>query len=188
MKTRIRAPWFGVLPAHLLAVVIGTPRVALAQGASAPATGAPGERAGSTQEPQALVVTLSGRLGVPELARCHRVLRDAEARGISYVVFRCDLDTGSQTEDPDALQSLFDHIQSTPVGTVTLIRGRATQGAAYLALVTSKTFCMPGVELARSPNRIRNGMSCSPTPRRRRATSACARCARRCNCGSIAVR
>ena len=146
MKTRIRAPWFWVLLAHLLAVVIGTPRVALAQGAATPGTGATSDRAGSTQEPQALVVTLSGRLGVPELARCHRVLRDAEARGISYVVFRCDLDTGSQTEDPDALQSLFDHIQSTPVGTVTLIRGRATQGAAYLALVTSKTFCMPGAE------------------------------------------
>lgn len=97
-------------------------------------------------EPQMLVVTLRGKLGTPELARCHRALRDAEARGIAWVVFRCDLDTGSHTEDPDALQSLFDHVQSTKAGTITVLRGRATQGAAYLALCTDKTFCLPGAQ------------------------------------------
>jgi membrane-bound serine protease (ClpP class) len=92
------------------------------------------------------VVTLRGKLGTPELARCHRAIRDAESLGIGYVVFRCDLDTGTQTEDASDLQSLFDHVQRTKVGTVTLISGRATQGAAYLALCTDKAFCMPGAQ------------------------------------------
>lgn len=97
--------------------------------------------------PQVYVVTLRGKLGSAELARCHRALRDAEALGVGYVVFRCDQDTGSYTEDPADLQSLFDHVQSSKVASITLVRGRATQGAAYLALVTDRAFCMPGAWL-----------------------------------------
>ncbi len=96
--------------------------------------------------PQVYIVTLQGRMGPTELARCHRALRDAEALGVASVVFRCELDTGSQTENAKDLQTLFDHVQASPVATVTLIRGRATQGAAYLALVTDRAYCLPGAQ------------------------------------------
>lgn len=102
--------------------------------------------AASTQVPQVYVVTLQGRLGPTELARCHRALRSAESLGVASVVFRCELDTGSQTENAKDLQTLFDHVQASPVATVTLIRGRATQGAAYLALVTDRAYCLPGAQ------------------------------------------
>ncbi len=108
---------------------------------AAPAVGAP------AAVPQVYVVTLSGKLGAAELARCHRALRDAEALGVGSVVFRCDQDTGSHTENPADLQSLFDHVQASKVASITLVRGRATQGAAYLALVTDRAFCMPGAWL-----------------------------------------
>lgn len=108
---------------------------------------APVSASTSAAPPQAYVVTLSGRLGPAELARCHRALRDAEAQGVGYVIFRCDQDTGSYTEDPGDLQSLFDHVLTSRVATVTLVRGRATQGAAYLALLTDRAYCMPGAWL-----------------------------------------
>jgi len=101
---------------------------------------------GAEQVPQVYVVTLQGRLGPTELARCHRALRSAESLGVASVVFRCEFDTGSQTENAKDLQTLFDHLQASPVATVTLIRGRATQGAAYLALVTDRAYCLPGAQ------------------------------------------
>lgn len=96
-------------------------------------------------EPRVLVVTLEGKLGTQELARCHRTLREAEARGCGYVVFRLS-DAGSQGEDPGDLQSLLDRVQSSSVSTVAVLRGRVTQGAAALALCTTKTYCLPGVQ------------------------------------------
>ncbi len=95
--------------------------------------------------PQMLVVTLQGILGTPEIARCHRALREAEARGVARVLFRLS-DAGAFGEDADDLQSLFDHVQSSPVPTVALLQGRVTQGAAYLALLAGKTYCMPRTE------------------------------------------
>jgi len=119
--------------------------VSLFPGNRALRAAAAAQDAGAANAPrQVLVVTLRGRLGTPELARCIRALRDAEQQGAAYVVFRIDLDAGSQSENPGDLQSLFDHVQKTPVATVTLVRGRATQGAAYLALVTDKAYCAPG--------------------------------------------
>lgn len=135
MTSNPRTCWSWLVLALLMALVGGLQRPLAAQ--------APGSAA---DEPQMLVVTLRGKLGTPELARCHRALRDAEARGIAWVVFRFDLDAGSQTEDPSALQSLFDHVQSTKAGTIAVLRGRATQGAAYLALCTDKTYCLSGAQ------------------------------------------
>jgi len=96
-------------------------------------------------EPTVLVVTLTGHLGTQELARCHRSLREAEARGCSHVVFRLD-DAGSMNEDERDLQSLFDHVQSAKAKTVAVLRGRVTQGAAALALVCKLAFVLPKAE------------------------------------------
>lgn len=94
-------------------------------------------------EPRVLVVSLTGKLGTQELARCHRSLREAEARGCSHVVFR--LDTAG-TQDDEDLQSLLDHLQTSKVGTVAVLRGRITHGAAALALVCQKVFVLPNAE------------------------------------------
>lgn len=103
---------------------------------------------GAQQEPareaNVLVVSLTGKLGTTELARCHRALRVAEERGCSYVVFRLS-DAGSIGEDPADLQSLFDRVQASDVATVAVLRGRVTQGAASLALVADQTYCFNGV-------------------------------------------
>ena len=104
-----------------------------------------GEREQAAEAPQVLVVTLTGKLGTTELARCHRALRVAEERGCSYVVFRLS-DAGSLGEDPGDLQSLFDHVESTEVATAAVLRGRVVQGAAALALVCDQAFCMRGVQ------------------------------------------
>jgi len=94
-------------------------------------------------EPKVLVVSLTGKLGTQELARCHRSLREAEARGCSHVVFR--LDTAG-TQDDEDLQSLLDHLQSSTVNSVAVLRGRVTHGAAALALVCRKAFVLPNAE------------------------------------------
>lgn len=94
-------------------------------------------------EPRVLVVSLTGKLGTQELARCHRSLREAEARGCSHVVFR--LDTAG-TQDDEDLQSLLDHLQSSTVNSVAVLRGRVTHGAAALALVCKRAFVLPNAE------------------------------------------
>jgi len=94
-------------------------------------------------EPRVLVVSLTGKLGTQELARCHRSLREADARGCSHVVFR--LDTAG-TQDDEDLQSLLDHLQSCKVSTVAVLRGRITHGAAALALVCKKVFVLPNAD------------------------------------------
>jgi membrane-bound ClpP family serine protease len=94
-------------------------------------------------EPRVLVVSLTGKLGTQELARCHRSLREADARGCSHVVFR--LDTAG-TQDDEDLQSLLDHLQSSKVATVAVLRGRITHGAAALALVCTKAFVLPNAQ------------------------------------------
>ncbi len=98
------------------------------------------------REPQALVVTLGGKLGTQELARCTRALRAAEAHGARYVVFRLQ-DAGSQGEDLDDLQSLLDRVQGSTVGTVALVQGRVTQGAAQLAVCTDRLYFLGGARL-----------------------------------------
>jgi len=108
----------------------------------------PGQ-APSTVTPQLLVVTLSGKLGLQELARCTRTLREAESNGVRIVLFRLEQDTGSWSEDQEDLQSLFDRIQDDGLDTetVALVEGRATQGAAYLALMTDRTYFRRGAEM-----------------------------------------
>lgn len=102
----------------------------------------------ATQEaeaPRVLVVSLTGKLGTTELARCHRSIREAEDRGCSHVIFRMS-DAGSQGEDAGDLQSLYDAVQATDVPTIAVLRGRNTQGAAGLALVTTQTFLLKGAQ------------------------------------------
>jgi len=94
--------------------------------------------------PQILVVTLQGKLGTTELARCHRSIREAEANGCN-VIFRIE-DAGSQGESLADLQSLFDQVQNTEVSTTAVLRGRVTQGAAALALCTSNTYMLEGAQ------------------------------------------
>lgn len=134
MTTSLRATWLWLLITLGAACFVGAGLVAQSP-------------SGPVDVPQVLVVTLRGKLGTPELARCHRALRDAEARGVAWVVFRCDQDTGAITEDAAELQSLFDHVQQSKVATITLIHGRATQGAACLAVCTDRTYCQPGAQL-----------------------------------------
>jgi membrane-bound serine protease (ClpP class) len=94
-------------------------------------------------EPSVLVVTLQGKLGTQELARCHRTLREAESHGLRWVVFRLDW-SGSPGEDDSEVQSLLDRMQQTQVGTIALLRGRVTHSAAYVALCCDRAYCMPG--------------------------------------------
>jgi len=104
-----------------------------------------GDATQEAEAPRVLVVTLTGKLGTTELARCHRSIREAESRGCSHVIFRLS-DAGSQGEDPGDLQSLYDAVQATDVPTIAVLRGRNTQGAAGLALVTTQTFCLKGAQ------------------------------------------
>lgn len=91
--------------------------------------------------PKVLMVTLRGKLGTQELARCHRTLRQADALGCSWVVFRLE-DAGSIGEDAADLQSLYDHVQRAPVATAAVLGGRVVQGAAALALVCRRAYCL----------------------------------------------
>jgi membrane-bound ClpP family serine protease len=106
---------------------------------------AAGQQGAQTVAPSTLVVTLSGKLGTVELARCHRTLRLTDAPdGAKRVVFRLR-DAGSQGEDVSDVQSLLDHVQNVSGGieTVAVLEGQVTQGAAALALVCRKVFCLP---------------------------------------------
>jgi membrane-bound serine protease (ClpP class) len=99
----------------------------------------------SSETPGVLVVTLNGKLGTTELARCHRSIREAEQHGCSYVIFRIE-DAGAYGESLSDLNSLMDRIQSTDVATVAVLRGRVTQGAAALALCTTSTYMLKGAD------------------------------------------
>jgi membrane-bound serine protease (ClpP class) len=96
-------------------------------------------------EPRVLVMTLSGKLGATELARCHRSLREAASRGCSWLVFRLE-DAGSDGEDAGDLQSLFDHIQQRTVSTVAVLKGQVLHGAAALALCCDRVYLQPNAQ------------------------------------------
>ena len=100
---------------------------------------------GSGQAPRVLVVTLNGKLGTTELARCHRSIREAEQHGCSYVIFRIE-DAGAHGESLTDLNSLMNRVQGTDVATVAVLRGRVTQGAAALALCTTSTYLLKGAD------------------------------------------
>lgn len=96
--------------------------------------------------PEVLVVTLKGKLGTTELARCHRSIREAETNeSVNLVVFRME-SAGSQGENLTDLQTLYDRVQSTDIPTVAVLRGRITQGAAGLALCAKSAYCLAGAE------------------------------------------
>ncbi|MCR9248494.1 MAG: hypothetical protein NXI31_25995 [bacterium] len=136
----------GLLTLVATARGVAAAAVAAAEGDVAPSALTDWQEPGGP-EPQVLVVTLSGKLGTQELARCTRTLREAEDSGARSVVFVLDRDTGAFTEDQEDLQSLFDRVQGTEVETITLVRGRATQGACYLALLTDRTFFERGAQI-----------------------------------------
>ena len=92
------------------------------------------------QEPSVLAVTLTGKLGTIEIARSHRTLRQAAARGYR-VVFRLQ-DAGAFGEDQRAVQGLLDAVQGGRVETIAMLSGRVTQGAAALALCCDKVYCL----------------------------------------------
>lgn len=96
----------------------------------------------SAAAPRVLVATLRGKLGTTEVARLHRTLRQADAAGCSFVVFRLE-DAGSQGEAADDVQSLLDHVQKTTVPTVAVLSGRVVHGAAALALCCDRIYCLP---------------------------------------------
>ena len=85
------------------------------------------------REPQVLVVTLTGKLGTQELARCTRALREASDHGCKFVVFRLQ-DAGSLGEDLDDVQSVLDRMQRSAIETVAYVQGRVTFGAAHIAV------------------------------------------------------
>lgn len=93
--------------------------------------------------PRVLVVTLKGKLGTTELARCHRSIREAETHNCSYVIFRIEA-AGTYGEDLSDLHSLMDRIQATVVPTIAVLQGHVTQGAAALALCTNSTYLLKG--------------------------------------------
>ena len=101
---------------------------------------APGAGAQQGAEPTVLLVTLTGKLGTTEIARCHRTLRQAAARGCR-VVFRLQ-DAGAFGEDAGDVQSLLDAVQSQRVECIAVLSGRVTQGPAALALCCDKTYCL----------------------------------------------
>jgi membrane-bound serine protease (ClpP class) len=105
--------------------------------------GAQGQAPKAGVEPTTLVVTLQGKLGTQELARCHRTLRAGS--DLAYVVFRLDT-AGSQGEDEGDVQSLLDHMQTGKVKTIAVLSGHVTHGAAAMALCADKVFCLPGVQ------------------------------------------
>ena len=96
-------------------------------------------------EPVALMVKLTGKLGTVELARCHRTLREAASRGITRVIFLLQ-NAGAQDDDLTDMQSLFDRVQGGDTQTVAVLGGRVTHGAAALALCCGRTYCLRGAE------------------------------------------
>ncbi|MFN7671994.1 MAG: NfeD family protein [Planctomycetota bacterium] len=110
--------------------------------AALPAQGATGPGSQQSAGPRVLMITVRGKLGTTELARCHRLLRAADAADCSFVVFRLD-DAGSQGESVSDVQSLLDHLQKTTVPTVAVLSGRVVHGAAALALCCDRIYCLP---------------------------------------------
>ncbi len=131
-----RGFWIRIVLALLAAMVV------LARSGAAQTTPA----AEKEKTPQVLVVTLEGKLGTTELARCTRALRKAESEGIRWVVFRFDW-AGSLGEDQDDVQALLDRIRTTDVGTVVLAKGRVTQGAAAIAVCAERLYFLSGARL-----------------------------------------
>lgn len=103
--------------------------------------GAGAPSAAPAQPPRVLLVTLRGKLGTQEIARSHRSLREAERLGCAYVVFLLET-AGSFGESASDLQGLFDHVQRSPVATVAVLDGHVTQGAAALALLCRRAYCL----------------------------------------------
>lgn len=99
--------------------------------------------ASSSEAPGVLVVTLNGKLGTTELARCHRSIREAEQHGCSYVIFRIEA-AGNYGENLSDLNSIMERIQTTDVATIAVLQGHVTQGAAALALCTGQTYLLKG--------------------------------------------
>ena len=110
--------------------------------AVAPAQGGAGAAGEPVAAPRVLSITIRGKLGTTELARCHRLLRAADAAACSFVVFRLE-DAGSQGESTSDVQSLLDHVQKTAVPTVAVLSGRVVHGAAALALCCDRVYCLP---------------------------------------------
>jgi membrane-bound ClpP family serine protease len=106
----------------------------------------PDKQDAAPRTPEVLVVTLSGKLGTPEIARCMRALRTAESEQCKFVVFRFDW-AGSQGEDVEDVQSLLDRMASSPVVTVALLKGTVTHGAAHVAVCSNQVYMLPGAEL-----------------------------------------
>jgi membrane-bound ClpP family serine protease len=106
------------------------------------AQGATGPGSQQAAGPRVLSITVRGKLGTTELARCHRLLRAADAADSSFVIFRLD-DAGSQGESVSDVQSLLDHVQKTTVPTVAVLSGRVVHGAAALALCCDRIYCLP---------------------------------------------
>lgn len=98
-----------------------------------------------SEKPRVLVVTLTGKLGTTELARCHRSIREAETHGCSYVIFRIE-SAGTYGENLADLNSVMERIQTTDVATVAVLQGHVTQGAAALALCTGQTYLLKGTQ------------------------------------------
>ncbi|MEY3163158.1 MAG: hypothetical protein RIT25_3153 [Planctomycetota bacterium] len=99
-----------------------------------------------TEDPQAIVVRLQGALGTVEAARCQRALRWAEASGMEAVVFH--LDSAGGIEDATAeSEALHERVLTSPVKTIAWVSGKATGGAAHLAILCDQVWFAPGAEL-----------------------------------------
>ncbi|MBK8100769.1 MAG: hypothetical protein IPK26_27090 [Planctomycetes bacterium] len=106
--------------------------------------------------PQALIVRITGALGTPEIARCHRALRLAQAEGVAKVVFWFE-DAGDMGYSATEVQSLLDRLQyssdadarseTAGVKTVALVRGKCYSGPLYVALCCDDLYVMKGAEL-----------------------------------------
>lgn len=97
------------------------------------------------KEPRVLVVTIRGKLGTPELARCTRALRQADSHGCNYVVFRFD-SAGSIGEDTGEIESLLDGIERAKADTIALVSGNVRLGAAHVAVCCDRLFCTPNAD------------------------------------------
>lgn len=142
VRSGIRIFWLLLL--WVFAVACGGPlqRADLAQNPA-------GDPAAGGVPPQMLTVTLRGTLDTQQLAHAIRSLREAKAHdtSVTAVLFVLDQDAGSFADETSDLQALFDLVQDSGVETVTLVRGRATYGAASLAVLSSRTFFQRGAEI-----------------------------------------
>lgn len=99
-----------------------------------------------TEDPQAIVVRLQGALGTVEAARCQRALRWAEAAGMDAVVFHLDSAGGIEDASAEA-EALHERVLTSPVKTIAWVSGKATGGAAHLAILCDQVWFAPGAEL-----------------------------------------